>query len=249
MQGLYQTTFIPSTSQCDINGACKLSALLDAMQFTAHMHNKAAHVGRDDLSTKGLSWVLFKTEVEIERYPSIGETITIQTFTKVSRYKFFPRYYLVLDCAGNVLCKAGSLWMLMNNTSRNAVSAVASGIVIPEEEDHEIPIKISTLSKKVECHAISGQYSPLYTDIDINGHVNNVRYVDVLCNSLGMKIMREKEINFVSIDYNYEIPQDIIIQTNLMLKEEEFQFTGYSQEKQYFSIYGRFHSRDRMTQD
>ena len=215
---------------------------MEAMQNTANEHCRKMLVGRKELEYQNLAWVLFKMDLQIDRYPDIGEEVTVQTFTKGSKFKFFPRYYIVFDENGNQLCKAASLWMLMDKAKRTTVSSKECGIVLPDE-DYEIPLKVSTISKKVLHSPVSGLYTPLYSDIDINGHVNNVRYADILCNTIGFEVLKKNEISYISIDYSYEIPTDVKLQTDLMMNNDEFQFVGYSHEKQFFSIYGRLHPR------
>ena len=76
----------------DLNGIWKLSAFFEITQETANEHCRALRVGRDDLAEKDLTWVLFKTDIAVERYPRLGETVTVETFTKKRFMHFLPRY-------------------------------------------------------------------------------------------------------------------------------------------------------------
>ncbi|MBQ4231185.1 MAG: hypothetical protein II671_06505, partial [Salinivirgaceae bacterium] len=49
------------------------------------------------------------------------------------------------------------------------------------------------------------EHVPLYSEIDVNGHVNNARYADWLCNCLGVERLRRFEIWTASIEYRHEI--------------------------------------------
>lgn len=236
---VFKKVFVYGTSRCDINGKWKLSSMLEAMQDTANEHCHSLHVGRDDLVHNGLVWVLFKIDLQIDRYPQRGEKVTILSFTKGSTFKFFPRYYIGLDEKGNQIYKAGSLWMLMDKNKRRAVSSKECGVDLPDAKEYEVPIKVSVVSKNVEGEPQSVRYTPVYTDIDINGHVNNVRYGDILCNRLGFQILAENEISFVSVDYHYEVLRETVLRTDLVMKDEEFLLIGAFQEKRFFSIYGK----------
>ncbi len=231
------------TSRCDLNGLWKLSALLEALQETANEHCRMLHAGNDDLSAMGLTWVLFKIDLQVDRYPRAGETVAVQTFTKGSSFKFYPRYYVVTDCAGYPVSKAGALWMLMDKSSRNTVTPKECGIVLPNERDAEIPLKISTASNRVEGEAISFPYTPEYTDIDRNGHVNNIRYADLLCNCLGLRIMREQEVSFLTINYGHEILPEMELNNTLIIGGNTFRFTGQTGGIVAFDMFGKLRTR------
>ncbi len=242
MKSVIERTWSPGTSQCDINGTGKLSFILEIMQNTAYEHCRVLHVGHDELSGKGLTWVLFRTDIQIARYPRPGERLTVQSFTKGSRIRFFPRYYTVTDESGERICCAGSLWMLMEKASRKSVSSRESGIVLPDA-DMEAPLRISTLTETVEGEARDSTYTPVYTDFDCNGHVNNIRYTDWLCNELGLSVMKRKEVVSLSIDYRSEIVPGTAIVNSLVLKDDAFRFSGGVQGKQFFCMTGKLRDR------
>ena len=222
-----------------------MSSIFQALQDTANEHCQLLLAGRDDLALKGLTWVLFKIDLQIDRYPILGETVTVRTFTKGSSFKFFPRYYVVEDISGHQLCRAGSLWILMDRETRRTVTSKEFGMKLPNVTEIEIPIRISTASSKIVGNEIIGTYKPLYTDIDFNGHVNNIRYVDWLCNSLGLNTMTDREITFVSVGYNYEVHPDIELVTKLICDGNAFQFSGAYDGKTYFNINGIMRKRQK----
>ncbi len=211
---------------------------MEAMQDTANEHCRLIHIGRDDLAKRGLSWVLFKVELQIEQYPRLDQKVTIRTFTKGSRFKFCPRYYIIRNQEGQEICKAGALWMIMDMRSRTTLIPQKCGIEPPNEQYNGVPLQISTASKMIEGAKKIFDYQPVYSEIDLNGHVNNVRYADWLCNDLGLDLLREKEIQSLSINYNYEILPGVAVKHYLIMKDDEFQFIGRADDTQFFSMYG-----------
>lgn len=159
---LYSKKVDAGTSRCDINGSWMLSSVLEAMQDTANEHCKFLHVGHDDLALKNLTWVLFKVDLRIVRYPKLGEQVTVKTLTKRSNFKFFPRYYTIEDETGSQICKAGALWMLKDKESRSAMTSRESGIELPNAKDIVTPIRISTKSKDVDGEVFVYPYTALY---------------------------------------------------------------------------------------
>ena len=238
-----ERTFVFRTSRCDANGLWRLSSLLEAMQDTANEHCSLLHAGREELREKNLSWVLFKMEMQIDRYPCLGERITVRTYTNGTFFRFCPRYYAVQDENGNCICRAGSLWMLMDLTTRKTVSPQQAGIAMPKAPETETPIRIPTGSPELEGQGVCQLYRPQYTDVDVNGHVNNIRYADWLCNSLGIEILREKEIEALTIDYNYEVLPPDTVESSLIRREDQFQYYGCVNGKRMFNICGSLRPR------
>lgn len=230
------------TAQCDPFGSARLSAVLEAMQDAAADHFDALHAGHEALSGAGLAWVLFKLDAQIDRYPRHREQVTVRTFTKQSRFKFYPRYYVMYDERENRLAAAGALWMLMDLHSRRTVLPKDSGILLPDAP-LDPPIKISATAKQLTGEGQTEAYRPTYSDLDFNGHVHNLRYADWLCNRLGTKILKEKEVSFLSMDYSYEVAPDMILQNTLVLQEDAFRFSGTAEGKQLFGIYGTLRRR------
>ena len=233
---VWRTQFTVETSQCDLSGSWKLSSLMVKMQDAANEHCRALGVVRNDLTAKNAAWVLFKSDIVIDRYPGIGERLNVQTFTKGAQMKFYPRYYVMTDAQGAVFCRAGSLWMLMDKTTRKTLTQSESGVTLPHA-DMDAPVKISPLSKQIQGIETKSQYRPQYSDIDVNGHVNNTRYGEWLCNQLGIEFMKRHAFGVISIDYSYEVLPDDLLDCALVMNDREIQYSGYAQGKKKFSIY------------
>ena len=240
----YEKTFRLGTSECDLNGAWRLGTLLEALQDTANEHGKEQHLWFTEMKEKNATWVLYHTELAIDRVPLLGESIRIQSFSKRPRAMFCPRYYRLLDEQGQSVARAGALLMLMDLTTRRAVMPASLGVEIPDAPDLEPTIKIPMLTPTLEGETDSCVYLPQYTDYDVNGHVNNVRYADWLCNMLGTQLLQECEISAVSIEYGREITRGEPVELVLTRREMQFLCTGFFDGKRAFGIYGQMRLRN-----
>lgn len=239
----YSEWVTPGISQCDLHGFIKPGSLLEIIQNSSNAHCRAIRVGRKELLEKGLAWVLFKTDVQVLRYPVLGEKILVETFTKGNQLHFFPRYFLIKDSSGTIIAQGGSLWMLMDLETRKTVSPKAHGISVPDYQNTKVPITVSFAKRNITGRRQEFIIRPQFTDIDINGHVNNIRYVDWLCNNLGMDLLAEYEVSYLSIDYLSEIhPEDNAL-CILELSEKNFQYSGHRDTKVLFNIYGELRNR------
>ena len=118
MYNTYDETFILRPRDCDLNEKWRPSAILETMQDAAGAHSILLGCGRDELIRKNMVWVIARCELHMDRYPSVGEQITVHTFPTPTRICFFPRYYIFTDAHGEMIGKAGTLWLLLDVATR-----------------------------------------------------------------------------------------------------------------------------------
>lgn len=241
---VFEKSFFLGTSECDINGCWKLSSLLEIVQNTANEHGQSLHIWHGDLHEKNLSWVLFKTDLHVDRYPRLGETVRVQSFFKDMRFSFLPRYCIIKDETGKVIVRFGSLLTLIDLTTRKAVFPKEKGVILPEPSELEAPLRISMKQRAVEGTPIKSICEPQYSDLDVNGHVNNIKYADWLCNCLGIQILKQFEIEYASINYCFEVLPNERTEQTLTVHEKEFQYCCFSEERRSTMIYGTL--RDKV---
>ena len=71
------------------------------------------------------------------------------------------------------------------------------------------------------------EYTPLYTDLDVNGYVNNTRYADWLCNILGIDQMTRSEPETVILNYNHEILPGQRVTLRRIQKDRQYRLSGF----------------------
>jgi len=233
----YEHINVLYTSNCDAKGWWKFSSILDVMQTTADRHNELLSCSRVDIENKGLTWVLFKTIVCMDRFPKIGERVAVRTYTKKPSMHFIPRYYELTDTQGNIMGNAGSFWVLVDNELKKPYLPQKKGVIIPENTNLPFLVNLMHEHKKISGSEKSFNLKPDYCDIDINGHVNNIRYVDWLYNALGSEILEKSAINYICICYNYEVLPGDIINNILTVNNSEVTFCGYNNDRPCFQIY------------
>ena len=52
----------------------------------------------------------------------------------------------------------------------------------------------------------AGEWTAHYSQCDLNGHLNNAFYLDLVCDALPLEIVRKAPVTFASINYHREIP-------------------------------------------
>lgn len=224
-------------------GEWKPSAILDQMQETAGVHGEMLGFGRKALLQQGLVWVLARLEVEMDRYPSFCDVISVETFPTAARRWFFPRYFTFRDQRGQELGRAGSLWLLMDWNTRKMVRPDPVLGLLPDNSDLPVPMGLPATVTEVGGILSIGSFIPQYEDLDMNHHVNNTRYMDLCCNALGIDTMTEKKLQHFSVNYANEIRPGQVIRTELRRLGDDFSFSGLEGETRHFDIGGTLTDR------
>ena len=234
----YDVTFSLLTRDCDLNGRWRLSAILEAMQEAAGAHSLLLGCGREELLKHHTVWVLSRSELHMSRYPLAGEKITLHTFPMPTRISFFPRYYVMTDERGEMIGKAGTLWLLLDTQTRRMLPPGDVARLIPDNRDLTVPMNLPATVGNLQGEEFISEYTPVYTDIDMNGHVNNTRYADWLCNALGIEWMTENEPEQVILNYHHEILPGQKVRLRRILKDCQYRLVGTVGEDTAFEIGG-----------
>ena len=84
---------------------------------------------------------------------------------------------------------------------------------------------------------------PEYTDLDVNHHVNNTKYMDWCCNALGIDRMKESALRRFCLNYDMEVLPGQEINTELRLLGDSFSYCGFHGEQRSFDIGGELMPR------
>jgi len=213
------------TCDCDVSGLWRPSAIMTEMQEIATRHSDAIGCGRRVLLKENLAWVVARCHIEMDRYPAVGETLNIETFHMPCRHRFFPRYFTFTGADGQPVGKAATLWLLMDLESRQSVAGTEVARRMPDNRDLVPPLPLPSSVPSLSGEPERGQILPQYADLDLNGHVNNTRYADWLCNALGTDVMKKHRITSLTLQYNAEVLPEQPVHLETVRSGNAFWFT------------------------
>ena len=239
----YQQDFQIYSYQTDVMNQWRPSAILEVMQEMAGAHAELLGIGRNALLNRNLVWVLTRMEVEMDRYPVSHETVTVETFPMPVRRWFFPRYYVMRDAAGLEIGRAGSLWVLLDFTSRRMSRPDDVARCLPDNSDMIAPLGLPAPVTEVSGTLETATRLPVYTDLDCNQHVNNTRYMDWCCNALGVDAMKTHCLSRFMLNFDAEIRPGQEIRTELRRLGDDFSFCGFRGDSRCFDVGGTLMER------
>ena len=168
----------------DANREVRPSQILMYMQETANLQLKNSGIPLDDLrDIHGLGFILSRISVRIYEPLYAHDEIDVQTWICESRGLSFNRCFCILR-SGTVIAEAFSVWALMDIRERRLLKVEEFQFNFPGDEtlSVDLPRRVHfPVSMPVEE---AGERTIRYADIDYNGHMNNTRYPDMLCDFL-----------------------------------------------------------------
>ncbi|NLJ99448.1 MAG: acyl-ACP thioesterase [Tissierellia bacterium] len=209
----YSKNYKVEVDHVDFNGSLKLSSLFTYFQDIAGLHSENLNMGMETLyENHNVLWVLARIRVDIIRYPLLNEEIIIDTWPQEPDRVGFARDFLARDIQGNILAKAVSTWVIIDvNTRRlKKTKSVYTGYP-PTVKERAIDCKLGNLKPRGPLEMVYKR-TVRYSDIDVNKHLNNSKYVDFIMDCFSLKDHEKYSIKSIEVNYSKEaLPGDSII--------------------------------------
>lgn len=176
MDLIFRKQYSIMDNSTDRYGRLKPSQLLFFAQDAATSQCDLIGMDWPSMAARGLFWAISRTHVKIYRLPRKGDTVTVETWPMANSRVAYPRAMTMYGEDGQVLAQSISLWVLMDMEKRTMVLPGRSGLEFTgQDRGGELPVP----GGLVPCSADSASFRTVaYTDLDVNGHVNNTRYMD-----------------------------------------------------------------------
>ena len=203
MEAIYSKIFEITSAATDCYDRLKASHILRFMQEVAGDHSAILGADRGLLMEKGLFWAVIRHRVQITRLPHAGEHIRVETWPMPTTRTAYPRSTIAYDEQGNECFRCISLWVLMDEKSRAMVLPGKSGVEVAGHlRGCELAAPGSMIPREM---AEKTSRTVRYTDLDINGHMNNCRYLDWVDDLLPSAFHAHHVIREFSLCYLSEI--------------------------------------------
>lgn len=185
------------------DGRISIAAICNHLQDIASRHADAMGFGFHDLEKTGHYWVLARLHIMMTRLPRFGETDSVLTWPSGNERLTALRDFL-LHAGDECIGRATTAWVTLDADSRRPTppSEVLSERFIPERE------RALTFPSKAVARLKAGNHEARLTarrsDLDINGHVNNVRYVEFGLESVPEEWMENRRCLGLDIQFRSE---------------------------------------------
>ena len=206
---MYSHVFDIASTQVNASLHLKLSSLLQMMQDVATEGAEYIGVGTSVTYPRGLLWVISRMEIDIIETPKYKDRIEIFTYPGKTLGFFYPRHFIIKNQEGRVIMRANSVWALIHKEDRHLEMKNAFPGVDGESHEGELPRPKKLLP--VLDGPILEERRIRYSDVDLNGHLNNTKYVEMIEDLLDGKEHAMRILKHVVLNYDREIHENDVI--------------------------------------
>ena len=225
--------------EADANQLMRPTAMLELMQEAANVNASTLGFGYDEMMNSNTAWVLSRIHVKFNNTPKWRDEVNLKTWHKGVSKLFYLRDFILSDKEGTPMVLATTSWLIidmntrrlvrnsdlaLNNTAIHAIETPADKVVVPVDIEPEL----------VRKHPVT------WSEIDTNGHVNNVKYAVWAIDAVKQEDIKERPLKELLINYDAEVmPGDVVKISRVRQEAEEgivYYITGKVSDKQNFSV-------------
>ncbi len=203
MQDTYSQKFRIASFDVSPEGRARLTSLAHYFQETAYHHANLLGLGYHDLERSGQVWVLARMKIEVVSMPEWNQEIVVETWPRGTDKLFALRDYLVKDLSDTTLASGATSWLVLNRENHRPVRFSFDALNIPVRNKGVFPGNPEKLVTPVHWLPL-GKHRVLYSDLDVVGHVNNVKYIEWSLDALIAKNSYPGKIKTLEINYMKE---------------------------------------------
>jgi medium-chain acyl-[acyl-carrier-protein] hydrolase len=190
--------------EVDYKKRALITSIVDFLGDISTRQSEELGIGLDYLKEHNLGWVLYKWNIDMYRYPILGEEVLIRT-CPCSMKKFYAyRTFELINSKGEVIGKAESIWFLINIEKRRPVRVgedIFRAYGLTSNDDKSLEIENIKEPQNVNYEK---QFSVRYSDIDTNRHVNNEKYIAWALETLPLDTVLYYTLKNVKVTYEKE---------------------------------------------
>lgn len=216
------------------DGTISLETLISQLQETGLNHLKVTGLLGDGLGStpemckRKLFWVSTKMQIVIDRYPTWGDTIQVDNWLVLSGKNTLRRDSIIRDSkTGEIMVRATSNWVMMSKETRRLCR-------FPEEVRDEMGpfCRDAPPNLEIDCRKLPKlddsmfdytclDLKPRWSDLDINQHVNNAKYIGWILESAPASTLKSHKLSRMTLEYKRECQRESILHSMTSVSSDD----------------------------
>lgn len=203
----YTHHFSVRGNESDIHNSASLYSMSNYLQEAARVHAEKLRLGIDLLREKQRFWVLTRMIIKVDCYPIQGTEIEVRTWPKGIDKIFALRDFEIWQ-GDNKIGSATSSWALLDLKTRRPAPVNDMGDFMFERANiHAIEHRAKKLASPNHPDYRT-KHRVTYSELDLNGHVNNTRYITWMMDTFPTTYHRAFSVSHVQTNYLAEVFPD-----------------------------------------
>ena len=202
MDVFYEYQSLVDSRDTDLFGHCRPSAVLGLLQEAATQAAGAIHLSGPEIRDRYHAfWMLARIRYQLSRPLLWNEPVTVKTWHRGGRSAVMYREFDIL-AGGELVGQALSAWVLAGLDSHKLLHLDTVGEIGDTSGGSLCRSDVLRKLRLTGALTPAGERRLGYSDTDINGHVNNTRYADFLCDALELEdVGRGKFVSQLQLCY------------------------------------------------
>ncbi|OVA09588.1 Acyl-ACP thioesterase [Macleaya cordata] len=225
---VYRQLFVIRSYEIGPDKTATMETLMNLLQETALNHVMSSGLAGDgfgathEMSLRKLIWVVTRIHIQVEKYSSWGDVVEVNTWVDAAGKNGMRREWVIRDNnTQQIITRATSTWVIMNRETRRLSK-------MPEQVREEVkPFyldraaiaeadndsnKIDKLSNET-AESIRSGLAPRWSDMDANQHVNNVKYIGWILESVPINVLEDYNLTSMTLEYRRECRQSNLLES------------------------------------
>ena len=205
MEKVGRYEFMAEPFHCDFSGRLFMGHLGNHLLNAADFHSTHRGFGMKYLMSIQRSWVLSRLAIEMQEMPRQYDRFVVETWAESAMRFFTSRNFRVCSIDGQKVYGYGrSIWAMIDTETRQPtdIFSIDDGAINQWiERDRECPIAKGGRVRVGDQAEHLRTIDTYYNDVDINGHINSVKYIEHVLDLWDMAWYKEHGIKRFEIAY------------------------------------------------
>ncbi len=196
--------FLAEPFHCDFSNRLFMGHLGNHMLNAADFHSNDRGFGMHYLNTINKTWVLSRLAIEMKEMPPMYTKFYIETWVESAMRFFTNRNFAVVGNDATVYGYGRSVWAMIDAETRQPADlfAINDGAINDYiEKEKPCPIDKGGRVKMSDNAELVHSIKTFYNDVDINGHINSIKYIEHVLDLWPIEWYREHTIKRLEIAY------------------------------------------------
>jgi medium-chain acyl-[acyl-carrier-protein] hydrolase len=197
--------FLAEPFHCDFSNHLFMGHLGNHLLNAADFHSNDRGFGMNYLNPIHKTWVLSRLVIEMEEMPKSYAKFAVETWVENAMRFFTNRNFKVQDVnTGKVYGYGRSVWAMIDTDTRQPtdILSIHDGEINNYlEKEKECPIEKPTRVKMDNEAELVRTIDTNYSDVDVNGHINSVKYIEHILDLWSIDWYKEHRIARFEIAY------------------------------------------------
>lgn len=198
--------FLAEPFHCDFSRRLFMGHLGNHLLNAADFHSRDRGFGMTHLNALHKTWVLSRLAIEMQEMPQQYTHFSVETWVESAMRYFTNRNFRIADASddSHVYGYGRSVWAMIDTDTRQPqnIFDIRNG-EINDWVEADKPCPIERISRvKIDGEAeMAGSIDTHYNDIDLNGHVNSIKYIEHVLDVFPLSLYKTRRIQRFDIAY------------------------------------------------